>query len=61
MITDPHKYPADENDGYDEIPKPCIACDLETLLRCARCRQPVCHNCENCPNGCDATTVIASP
>lgn len=44
----------DGDEGYDGQPIPCIVCYVETVLRCGGCREPVCHNCEECPNGCDS-------
>jgi hypothetical protein len=43
----------DGDEGYDGKPRPCVACDTETRLRCSICRLPICHNCEECPNGCE--------
>jgi hypothetical protein len=51
-MNDSSRYAHDGDEGYDGRSKPCIACDLDTRLRCSGCRQPVCHNCESCPNGC---------
>ena len=48
-----NRYIHDGDEGYDEVPHPCVVCDSETIQRCPRCRRPVCHNCIECPNGCD--------
>jgi hypothetical protein len=32
----------------------CAVCWSDTRLTCATCGDPVCHNCEVCPNGCHA-------
>lgn len=44
--------------GYGEdgrwLPRECVVCFAETQLRCSVCRHAVCHNCAECPNGCDS-------
>ena len=50
----PDRQRHDGEEGYDRQPLPCRVCDAETRLRCAGCRQPLCHTCDECPDGCDS-------
>jgi hypothetical protein len=43
--------PVEPDGSYAEAP--CVLCGQGTRLRCAGCREPVCHACPACPNGCD--------
>ena len=61
LPAEQHSNFVDGDEGYDGILRPCIACSVETKLRCSRCRKPVCHNCEDCPNGCDSVISDSPP
>jgi hypothetical protein len=39
------------------VPRACVICGDDMRLRCAGCREAVCHLHELCPNGCDETLL----
>jgi hypothetical protein len=53
MNADEHDVEEAHGPDGRYLPEECVVCHDLTQLRCAGCRQAVCHAHDACPNGCD--------